>query len=52
MIPVPVSTRVWLAAGVIDMRKRFDGLSALVQKVPEQDPFSGHLFVFAAGGVI
>ena len=26
MIPVPASTRVWLAAGVTDMRKGFNGL--------------------------
>jgi transposase len=46
MIPVPASTRVWLAAGVTDMRKGFNGLSALAETVLEQDPFSGHLFVF------
>ena len=46
MIPVPASTRVWLAAGVTDMRKGFNGLSALAEKVLEQDPYSGHLFVF------
>jgi len=46
MIPVPASTRVWLAAGVTDMRKGFNGLSALAEKVLEQDPFCGHLFVF------
>ena len=46
MIPVPVSTRVWLAAGVTDMRKGFDGLSALAEKTLKQDPFSGHLFIF------
>lgn len=46
MIPVPASTRVWLAAGVTDMRKGFDGLSALAETVLEQDPFCGHLFVF------
>ncbi len=46
MIPVPASTKVWLAAGVTDMRKGFNGLSALVQDVLKQDPFSGHLFVF------
>ena len=46
MIPVPASTRVWLAAGVTDMRKGFNGLSALAQDVLKQDPFSGHLFVF------
>lgn len=46
MIPVPASTRVWLAAGVTDMRKGFNGLSALAETVLEQDPFCGHLFVF------
>jgi transposase len=46
MIPVPTSTKVWLAAGVTDMRKGFNGLSALAEKVLEQDPFSGHLFVY------
>jgi hypothetical protein len=28
------------------MRKGFNGLSALAEKVLEQDPYSGHLFVF------
>jgi transposase len=46
MIPVPVNTKVWLAAGATDMRKGFNGLSALAEKVLAQDPFSGHLFVF------
>jgi transposase len=46
MIPVPAQTRVWLAAGVTDMRKGFNGLAALAEKVLEQDPYSGHLFVF------
>jgi transposase len=46
MIPVPVQTKVWLAAGVTDMRKGFNSLSALAERVLEQDPFSGHLFVF------
>lgn len=46
MIPVPANTKVWLAAGVTDMRKGFNGLSVLAEKVLERDPFSGHLFVF------
>ena len=46
MIPVPASTKVWLAAGVTDMRKGFNGLAALAQDILKQDPFSGHLFVF------
>jgi transposase len=46
MLSLPVGTRVWLACGATDMRKGFDGLAALVQEKLEQDPFSGHLFVF------
>ncbi len=46
MIPVPASTKVWLACGVTDMRKGFTGLSALAETVLEGDPYSGHLFVF------
>ncbi len=46
MIPVPASTRVWLACGVTDMRKGFAGLSALTETVLRGDPYCGHLFVF------
>jgi transposase len=28
MIPVPINTRVWLAAGVTDMRRGFNTLAA------------------------
>jgi transposase len=45
MIPVPASMKVWLASGVTDMRKGFNGLSMLAQDALEQDPFSRHLFV-------
>lgn len=38
--------RVWLHARPTDMRKSFDGLSALVKNVLREDPLSGHLFVF------
>ncbi|MEH6726131.1 MAG: IS66 family insertion sequence element accessory protein TnpB [Hyphomicrobiales bacterium] len=44
MIPVPAQTKVWLAAGVTDMRKGFNGLSALAEKVLRQDAF-GRLLV-------
>ena len=46
MIPIPAQTKIWLAAGVTDMRKQFNGLSALAESVLKQDPYSGHLFVF------
>lgn len=38
MIPLPPSTRVYLACGATDMRKGFDGLAVLVQQVLEQSP--------------
>ncbi len=46
MIPVPTHMKVWLSAGVTDMRKGFNGLSALAEKVLKQNPYCGHLFVF------
>ena len=46
MIQLPTGTKIWIAAGVTDMRRGFDGLSAQVQTVLEQQPFSGHVFVF------
>jgi transposase len=46
VIPVPANTRVWLAAGVTDMRRGFNTLAAQAEKVLELDPYSGHLFVF------
>ena len=46
MIGIPGNVRVYLACGVTDMRKGFDGLAAAVQERIAQDPFCGHLFVF------
>ena len=46
MIGLPLGTRVWLAAGVTDMRKGMDGLAALVQTTLAENPFSGHVFAF------
>lgn len=46
MISLPTGTRIWLACGVTDMRKGFDGLAAIVQMQLAEDPFSGQLFAF------
>lgn len=46
MSPVPLPTRVYLACGVTDMRKGFDGLAVLVQQVLAENPHSGALFAF------
>ena len=47
MLRLPSSVRIFLASGPTDMRKGFDGLSALV-KARGQDVYSGHLFVFVS----
>ncbi|MDB6172927.1 MAG: Orf2 family protein [Chthoniobacteraceae bacterium] len=47
MISLGAATRVFLACGVTDMRKGYDGLYGLVKIQLEEDPLSGHLFVFA-----
>lgn len=43
---LPPGVKVHLALGYTDMRKGVDGLPDIVQEVLQQDPFSGHLFVF------
>jgi transposase len=46
MMGVPAGVRIWLVAGVTDMRKGMDSLCALVQTALEESPFGGHLYVF------
>jgi transposase len=46
VIELPIGTKIWIAAGITDMRRGFPGLSAQVQTVLEQQPYSGHVFVF------
>ena len=44
--PDPAGARVWLAAGVTDMRRGFATLAAQAQATLKLDPYAGHLFVF------
>ena len=46
MLGFAPKTKVWLAAGKTDMRKGFDGLAAAAKTVLQEDPLSGHVFVF------
>jgi transposase len=46
MMGLPAGTRIWMAAGVTDMRCGFQGLAAKVQSVLEDNPFGGDVFVF------
>src|SRR5712672_4851844 len=46
MIGVPTGTRIWIAAGVTDLRRGFTGLSGMVQTALNENPFSGQVFIF------
>lgn len=46
MLSLPSGVRIWLVVGVTDMRKGYDGLSALVQTALNENPFSGQIYVF------
>jgi transposase len=47
VIGLPATIRVFVAAGASDLRRGFDGLAQLARDRLEQDPMTGHLFVFA-----
>jgi transposase len=44
---LPASTRIFVYAQPIDMRKSFDALGQCVRDVLKQDPENGALFIFA-----
>lgn len=46
MITVSAATRVFVALAPVDLRQSFNGLYGAVQRVLNQDPLSGHLFLF------
>jgi transposase len=46
LLTLPSTVRIYVAAEPVDLRKGFDGLSAATRQVIQQDPLSGHLFVF------
>ena len=50
MIGIPGNVRVYLACGVTDMRKGFDGLAARVQTTLRLYPHGSALFVFRGRG--
>ena len=46
MIGLPTGARIWVAAGVTDLRRGMDGLATLVQVALEENVFAGGLFIF------
>ena len=47
MLGLGAATRIFVATGATDMRLSFNGLYALVVGKLQQNPQSGHLFLFA-----
>ena len=46
MLNLPLNDNAYLCAQPVDLRKSFDGLTALVETVFERSVFDGHLFLF------
>jgi transposase len=46
MIGLPAGTRIWIVAGVTDMRRGFVGLSGMVQTALQEQPFCGDVYIF------
>ena len=46
MLSFPPSVRIWLCTEWADMRRGFDGLAEMVRQHLQNDPLSGHVFVF------
>ena len=46
MIGLPAGTRIWIVAGVTDMRRGFVGLSGMVQTALQENAFSGQVYIF------
>jgi len=43
---VPEQQRIWLYTQPVDMRKSFNGLTAIVRQALKADPVNGDLYVF------
>lgn len=46
MFGLGAATRIYLAVGATDMRKGFNGLYGLVRDRLQEEPLSGHVFLF------
>ena len=46
MLTLPPAVRIYVATAPCDLRKQFAGLAALVVQGLQEDPRSGHLYVF------
>ncbi|EFZ39362.1 putative transposase [Escherichia coli EPECa14] len=45
MIPLPSGTKIWLVAGITDMRNGFNGLAAKVQTTLKDDDVRSRFYL-------
>lgn len=46
MMSLPAGSRIWIVAGITDMRNGFNALASQVQNMLRDNPFSGQVFIF------
>src|SRR3981081_4714682 len=46
MLSFPPAVRIWLCGAPLDLRRRFAGCAEMVRQHLQNDPLSGHVFVF------
>lgn len=46
MLVLPAGLRVFVCSEPVDMRRSFDSLASVTREILQEDPISGHLFVF------
>jgi len=46
MLQITPQQQLYISIDHVDFRKGIDGLRVMCQRIWEQDPFSGHLFIF------
>jgi transposase len=47
MLSFSSAVKIFLCIEPTDMRRSFDALAMMVKNIIDQDPLSGHIFVFA-----
>lgn len=46
MLTISPAVKIFLYADVADLRRGYDGLASIVENAMEEDPLSGHIYIF------
>ena len=50
MLMLPADVQIYMLVEPVDLRRSFDGLSAIIMERLQMNPLSGHLFLFRGRG--